>query len=144
MTQIEDQLNNKFEEILNEIRTNRNYTITIDEEDAENSQQGPSIPKNSSLRNKHASNSTVDRDKNRDDRFYPSEMSELRQPCTPLGIANGTVDETVILNENGREPDHHTTTLCLTRYAASLLALNSSRRLNKHDIMQYFSYINSK
>ena len=36
------------------------------------------------------------------------------------------------------------TTLCLTRYAASLLQLNSSGRLNKHNIMHYFSYINSK
>ena len=36
------------------------------------------------------------------------------------------------------------TTLCLTRYAASLLELNSSGRLNKHNIMHYFSYINSK
>ena len=36
------------------------------------------------------------------------------------------------------------TTLCLTRFAASLLELNSCGWLNKHNIMHYFSYINSK
>ena len=106
MIQIEVQLN-KFEEIQKEIRTNRNYIITTDKEDAESSQPGPSNSKNRSLRNKHASNITIDRDKNHDDRFYPSEMSELRQPYTPLGIANETLDETVIFNENGRETDYH-------------------------------------
>ena len=108
MTQIEEQLNNKFEEILNEIRTNRNYTIT-DEEGAENSQPGPSNSKNRSLRNKHAPNITIDKDKNQDDRFYPSELSELSQTYTPLGIANETLDETIIINENRREADHHRT-----------------------------------
>ena len=100
MTQIEEQLNNKFEEILKEIRKNRNYNTTTDEEDVERSQPGPSNSKNRSLRNKHASNTTLDRDKNQDDRFYPSEMSDLRQPYTPLGIANETLEETIIINEN--------------------------------------------
>ena len=108
MTQIDEQLSNKFEEILKDIRTNRNYTMTNDEEDAENSQQGPSNSKNRSLRNKHASNTARNRDKNQDDGFYPSAMSELRQPYTFLGIASGTLDETVIINENGCETDHHT------------------------------------
>ena len=58
MTQIEEQLNNKFEEILKEIRTNRNYNITTNEEDVERSQPGPSNSKNRSLRTKHASNTT--------------------------------------------------------------------------------------
>ena len=58
-------------------------------------------------RNKHASNTTKDRDKNQDDRLYSSELSELRQPYTSLGIANQTLDETVIKNENGLEADHH-------------------------------------
>ena len=113
MTQIEEQLNNKFEEILKEIRTNRNYNTTTDEEDVERSQPGPSNSKNRSLRNKHASNTMLDRDKNQDDRFYSSEMSELRQPYTPLGIANETLDETILINENRQEnADHHKCNLC--------------------------------
>ena len=38
-------------------------------------------------------------------------MSELRQPYTPLGIANEALDETVIINENRQEnADHHMVT----------------------------------
>ena len=107
MTQIEEQLNNKFEEILKEIGTNRNYNITTNEEDVERSQPGPSNSKNRSLRKKHASNTTLDRDQNQDDRFYPSETSELRQPYTPLGIANETLDETILINENRQENANH-------------------------------------
>ena len=108
MSHVEEQLNNKFEETLKDIRTNRNYNIATDEEDAERSQPGPSNSEHRSLRNKHASNTTIDRDKNQDDRFYPSEMSALRQPYTPLGITNETLDETIIINENRQEnTDHH-------------------------------------
>ena len=108
MSQIEEQLNNKFEEILKEIRTNKNYIVITDEEDAENNQPGPSNSKNKGLRNKHASNTTLDKNKNQDDRFYPSEMGELRQPYTPLGITEDTLDESIIINENRHEKaDHH-------------------------------------
>ena len=74
MSQIEEQLNNKFEEILKEIRTNKNYIAKTDEEDAENNQPGPSNYRNKGLRNKHASNSTSDENRNRDDWFYRSEI----------------------------------------------------------------------
>ena len=34
---------------------------------------------------------------------------ELRQPYTPLGITEDTLDETIIINENRQErADHHT------------------------------------
>ena len=98
MTQIGKQLNNKFDEILKEIRTNKNCIVITDEEDAENNQPGHSNSRNKGPRNKHASNSTLDKNKNQDDRFYPSEMSELRQPYTPLGIVEDTLDETIIIN----------------------------------------------
>ena len=108
MSQIEEHLNNKFEEILKEIRTNKNYIVITDEEDAENNQPGPSNSKNKGLRNKHASNTALDKNKNQDDRFYPSEMNELRQPYTPLGITENTLDESIIINENRHEEaDHH-------------------------------------
>ena len=111
MSQIEEQLNNKFEEILKEIRTNKNHIVIIDGEDAENNQPGPSNYRNKGLRNRHASGTTSDKNKNQDDRFYPSEMSELRQQYTPLGIAEDILDETVIINENRQErADHHMVT----------------------------------
>ena len=50
---------------------------------------------------------TIERDQ--DDRFYSSEMSELRQLYTPIGITDETLDETIIINENRQEnADHHT------------------------------------
>ena len=111
MSQIEEQLNNNFEEILKEIRTNKNHIVITDEEDAENNQPGPSNYRNKGLRNKHASSTTSDKNKSQDDWFYPSEMSELRQPYTPLGIAEDILDETIIINENRQErADHHIVT----------------------------------
>ena len=92
MTQIEHQLNSKFEEFLEKIRTNKNYNITTDEEDVESRQPGPSNLKTKDRRGKHKSNMTIERD--RDDRYYSSEMSDLRQPYTPIGIANETLEET--------------------------------------------------
>ena len=108
MSQIEKQLNNKFEEILKEIRTNKNHIVITDEEDAENNQPGPSNYRNKGLKNKHASGTTSDKNKNQDDRFNSSEMCELRQPYTPLGIAEDNLDETITINENRQErADHH-------------------------------------
>ena len=37
-------------------------------------------------------------------------MSELRLPYTLLGIANETLEETIILNEERRGADHHMVT----------------------------------
>ena len=110
MSQIEEQLNNNIEEIFKEIRTNKNYIVITDEEDAENNQPGPSNYRNKGLRNKHASSTRSDKNKNQDDRFYLSEMSELRQPYTPLGIAEDILVETIFINENRQgKADHHRT-----------------------------------
>ena len=107
MTQFEQQPNSKFEEILKGYRANKNHNVTTDEGDVESRQPGPSISKGKSHRSKHASNTTIGSDQ--DDWFCPSEMSGLRQPYTPLGIANETLNETIIINENREEnADHHT------------------------------------
>ena len=108
MTQIEEQLNNKFEEILKEIRVDRNSYILSDEEDAENNRPGPSNLENITLRKKDTANISIDKDKNQDDRFQPSDMNKLRQPYIPLGIVNETLDKTIITSENRREAVHHT------------------------------------
>ena len=109
MTQIEEQLNSKFDEILKEIRTNKNHNVTTNGEDVESRPTRPSNSKGKSLRSEHASNTTIERDQ--DDRFYPSEMTELRQPYTALGIENETLDETITINKNRQEnTDHHMVT----------------------------------
>ena len=107
MTQNDEQLNSKFEEILNENRVNRNNYIVSDDDNAENNRPSPSNLENRTLRKKHASNIAIDKDKNQDDRFESSKMNELRQLYTPLGVVNETLDETIIINENIPEIDHH-------------------------------------
>ena len=54
MTQIEEQLNSKFEENLKEIRVKRNSYLIPDEEDAENDRPAPSNSEIRTLWKKHA------------------------------------------------------------------------------------------
>ena len=108
MTQIEQQLNSKFEETLKEIRTNEESNLADDEEDAEDNRPSTSISENRYLRRKHASYNEIDKDRNHYNRFESSEMHELRQPSTPFGVANVTLDDTIVINENRQQADYHT------------------------------------
>ena len=63
MTQIEQQLNSNFEEILKAIRTNRESNLANDEEDAEDNRPSTSNPENKHLRRNHASNNEIDNDR---------------------------------------------------------------------------------
>ena len=108
VTQIEQQLITKIEEILKEIRTNRDRNLVNDEEDGVYNRPTTSNPENKLLRSKHASNTEIGKDKNQDNCFQSSEMYELRQPSTPFGVANETLDDTIIIYENIQEADNHT------------------------------------
>ena len=108
MTQIEQQLNSKFEKILEETTTNRESNLINDEADAENNRPSTSNSENKNLRRKRASNSEIDKVRNQDNRFQASEMYDLRQPSTPFGIANETLEDTIIINENRQEANYHT------------------------------------
>ena len=107
MTPIQQQLNSKFEGILNKIKTNRDRNLVADEEDAENNRPSSSNSENKLFRKNHASNIEIDKAKNQDNRFQSSKMYELRQLSTPFGVANKTLDHTIILNENRQEADYH-------------------------------------
>ena len=98
MTQIEQQLNSKLEEILKEIRTNKENNLVDDGEDAEDNRPSTSNSINRYLRKKHASNNEIDKNRYQDNRFQSSEMQELRQPSTPFGVANATLDNTITIN----------------------------------------------
>ena len=60
--------------------------------------QGASIS-----RKKHASNIENNKDRIQDIPFRSSDMDELRQPSSPLGVVNETLDETIIINENRQQ-----------------------------------------
>ena len=70
VTQIEQQLNSKVKEILQEIRTSRDNSLAIGGEDAENKRHITSNSENKSLRRKHASNDEIDKDPNQDNRAF--------------------------------------------------------------------------
>ena len=110
MTQIEQQLNSKFEAILKEIRTNRDSNLIDDDEDAEDNRPSTSNSENKLLRRKHASNTGIDKNKTQDYRFQSSEMYELGQTTTPSGVANETLDDTIIINQNRQEVEYHMVT----------------------------------
>ena len=75
MSQIEKHLNSKFEEILKEIRANKNCDR---EKDDENCNPAPSKLRNEQqLKKKHASNIENNRDRIQDNRFPSSDMDEL-------------------------------------------------------------------
>ena len=107
ITQIEQQLNSSFEEILKEIRTNKESNSVNDEEDAEDNRPSTSNSENRYLREKHASHNETDKNRNQYNRFQSSEMHELRQPSTLFGVANVTLDDTIIINEKRQEADYH-------------------------------------
>ena len=66
--------------------------------------------RNEHLKKKHASNTENNRDRIQDNRFPSSDMDELRQLSTPLGVANETLQDTVIINENRQRADYHNKT----------------------------------
>ena len=69
--------------------------------------QALQIQKTDTSGKKHAPNNKTDKNRNQDNRFQSSEMHELRQPSTPFGVANVTLDDTFKFNENRQEADYH-------------------------------------
>ena len=98
VTQIEQQLNSKFEETFKEIRTNRESNLVDDEEDAENNRPSTTNSENKYLRRKHALNNEMDKDRNQGNRSQSSEMYKLRQPTSVFGVANEIFDDTIVIN----------------------------------------------
>ena len=107
MTQTEQHLNSKFEEILKEIRRNRDSNLANDEEDAESNRRSTSSSENKSLKRKHASNNEINKDTNQDNRFHSSEMYDIRQPSSLFGVVNETLNDKIIMNKNRQEADYH-------------------------------------
>ena len=88
-------------------RINRSSYIISDQEDAENKRPGPSNSEKGTRRKTHTSSTPIDKDKNQNDHVPFSEMSELKHWYAPLGVVNETLDETIIMNGNRPEADHH-------------------------------------
>ena len=87
---------------MKEISANKNCDREKDDQNP-----GSSNLRNEHLNKKHASNIENNRDTIQDNRFPTSDMDELRQPSTPSGVANETLEETIVLNQNRQEADYH-------------------------------------
>ena len=96
--------------------------------DDENCDPGPSNLWNEHLKEKQASNIENSRDRILDHCFPSANMDELRQPSTPFGVANETLEDTVIINENRQEADYHNWKLpiknCWRKNGQSILGTN--------------------
>ena len=92
---------------MKEIRANKNYERGKDDELCD---PGPSSSGNKHLKKKHASNIKNNKNRIQGNHFLSSDMDELRQPTTPLGVVNETLDETIVINENRHEDDYHMVT----------------------------------
>ena len=110
MSQIKEHLNSKLEEILKEIRASKNCNREKDDEICD---PGCSNLRNEHLKKKYASNIENNSDRIQDNRVPSSniDMDELRQPSTPFGVANETLEDTIIINKNRQEADYHSTVL---------------------------------
>ena len=104
-----EEMDNKLETILMEIRTNRNVSTTTNPMsetiDMQNSQ--PSGFKTDRSIGVHASN-TKNSDLEDDDYpLRPSDMKDLRHPAKPLYKIERDLDATVVSNEDSEEEDYH-------------------------------------
>ena len=109
MSQIEEHLKSKSEGILTDTRSNKNRS-SKSREYAENCRPDPSNSESYFLRRTHASNIEIDKDESQDNHCQFSDTNVLRQPATPLGVVNETLDDTIIINGDKPKVDYHVVT----------------------------------
>ena len=105
-----EEMENKFDAILKEMRTNKTTSIITNPrseiDGIQNSQ--PSGSKNIRSNGVHASNIENSDTENEDDHpLRASDMRELRNPARPLCQNEPNLDETIISEEDSEEEDYH-------------------------------------
>ena len=104
-----EEIENKFESTLKEIKTSKNAsTVTNPSSDINDTQNPqPSGSKGNRSMGVHPSN-TLDSDLEQDDHpFRASNMNELRNPAKLCCQKEVNLDETMISNEDSEEEDYH-------------------------------------
>ena len=106
-----EEMDNKFEAILREIKTNKNAsTVTNPRSEANEIQDSqPSRSKTKSL-GVHASNNENSDSENG---YYPlrdSKMKDLRHPAEPFFQNESDIDVTILSNEESEEEEYHMVT----------------------------------
>ena len=102
------QISNEIEAITQRLSEQNSHKR---KQNAKDNRHSTSKSENKHLRKEqHASNNEFDKDRNQDNCFQPSEMNELRQQSTLFGVANETLDDTIVINENRHEANYHMVT----------------------------------
>ena len=105
-----EEIDNKFDAILREIKTSKNAsTITKPRSESNETQNNqPSGSRNRSIGVRASENENSDSEDNRPIRA--SNMHELRDPARPFCQNRFELDETLVSNEDSEEEDYHMVT----------------------------------
>ena len=109
-----EEMENKFDAILKEIRTSKTASTITNPRSEPNGIYNlqPSESKNDKSSGVRASNIENSDTENEDDHpLRASDMRELRNPARPLCQNIPNLDETIISEEDSEEEDYHTETL---------------------------------
>ena len=109
INEIRQEMNSKFEMLLQEIKENRSVSAITNprSEVGENPPLNPTSSRNTMSEVENASNKKT-RNEIQDTPFRSSEMIELRQPVEPINLHETGLDDTLIINEGPRGAEHHT------------------------------------
>ena len=111
INEIRQEMNSKFEMLLQEIKENRSVSAITNprSEVDENPPQNPTSSRNIMSEVENASNKKT-RAEMQDTPFRSSEMLELRQPVEPTNLHESGLDDTLIINEGPRGAEYHMVT----------------------------------
>ena len=127
-----EEMENKFDAILKEIRTNKTSTITYPRSEIDGIQNSqPSGSKSVRSTGVHASN--IGNSDTEDEDVYPlraSEMLDFRNPARPVYQNIPNIDETIVSDEDSEEEDYHSALGCAWHLLSELIS----------DLLYWLSY----
>ena len=136
-----EEKDNKLENILVQIKTNRNASTTTnpryETKDMQNSL--PSESKTGRSIGVHASNTKSSDSEDEGCPLRPSRMKNLRHPAKPLYRNELDLDATVVSNKDSEEEDYHSSLLRDSRYSALKRLINLELFLSETSNLRTFS-----
>ena len=109
ITKMREEMENKLDAILMEIKTSKSTSITTNPRSEMNEIENmqPSESKGKKSMGVNASDNESINSENEDIPLKASEMRDLRHPAKPIHQNDTTLDATVIFNEESDEEDYH-------------------------------------
>ena len=113
ITKMREEMDNKLESILREIRSNKSMSTTTNPR-SEAAEVQNSQPSGSKSMGVHASNFENTDSENEDYPLKASGSKDLKHPARPLYRSEIDLDETMISNEDSEEEDYHSIHIFVT------------------------------